>query len=683
MKTPRFSVNMFRILGITVVIIITVHAIIYQSLIRHNTAVQIFLRGEALAYPLCEKTKFSLESGGTSKSLYGLYGLSNFCKQIYRSSKDLSEVAVLDGQGRILACQDIQRIGHKESIMTDLGNKPRVFKETPDSLDTYLLAQQYSKKPIYVKISFSKNLLKKQSRQAFLIAFFYTITAIFVLQIVIYFLTNILLGKRIAKILDGFNALAEGKFDIRLINPQSEPAKSKFLHSYDELDFLMQSFDKMAGQLQEIDAKRKNQEKQLGFLATHDQLTGLPNRRLLENALKKGVARARRGTQSTFMMMDLDNFKVVNDTLGHTTGDKVLVIFTGLLQKQLRSCDLLARIGGDEFALLLEGEDTNEAKVVAERICQAIEEQRFVFDNHSFHLGLSIGIVPIDGNCDQGTLLSQADTAMYTAKRQGRNRVVLYYPEDNTMFRLSQTNETVSLIKDALEGNGFLLYFQPVVRLEDNRIEHYEALIRLKSNDVIITPDVFLPAAEQFGLMPQIDRWVVRHVLYNLQKNSEIRVFVNLSGYSLADEALLIYIEDSIMQYGIEPGRIGFEITETSVIRDLKLAQEWINRLKAYGCCFSLDDFGAGFNSFSYLRNLPVNQLKLDGTFISSLDSDLTLRYLVQAMYDLAKALNLETVAEFVESAETVQILKEIGVTYGQGYYLGKPGPEFLAMQNL
>ncbi|HEX3047866.1 MAG TPA: EAL domain-containing protein [Bacillota bacterium] len=505
--------------------------------------------------------------------------------------------------------------------------------------------------------------------------------SIFALLMVIYVLTNILLGKRIAQILDGFNALAEGKFDIRLgmhgINHQAGKGGTVLAPASDELDFLIQSFNKMAAQLQGIEAKRQEQEKQLGFLATHDQLTGLPNRRMLENALKKGIACARRGKPSAFMMMDLDNFKVVNDTLGHSIGDKVLIAFTGLLQQHLREYDLLARIGGDEFALLLDGEDIHEAKAVADRICQAIEEQRFVFDNHNFHLGLSIGIVLIDGNHDQGTLLSQADTAMYTAKRQGRNRAVLYYPEDNTMFRLSQTNEIVSLIKDALEGDGFLIYYQPVVSLKDNRIRHYEALIRLKSQDTIITPDAFLPAAEQFGLMSQIDRWMIRHVLYTLQEHSDICVFINLSGNSLADEGLLKYIEDSLLQYGLEPGRIGFEITETSVIRDLKSAQEWINRLKVFGCSFSLDDFGAGFNSFSYLRKLPVNQLKLDGAFISTLDNDTTLRYLVQAMQDLAKALNLETVAEFVGNAETVQILKEIGVTYGQGYYLGRPAPIF------
>ncbi len=674
MKTPRISMNMFRTLGITVLIIITVDAALFQSLNRHHMVNQIFLREAALAGPLLERVNYTIRTFGTESSLYGF---SNLCKQIYNSSADIVEVAVLNQDGKILAHQNIKKMGKKVTVPV-LGNQPQFFLETSKTLDAYLQARAGLQPPIYVKISFSKNLLIKQSREFFVITLLSSIAAILALLMVIYVLTNILLGKRIAQILDGFNALAEGNFNIRLNAWTGNSSKGiKLIRPSDELDFLIQSFDKMAAHLQEINAKRREQEKQLGFLATHDQLTGLPNRRLLENALKKGVARARRGKPSTLMMMDLDNFKVVNDTMGHTIGDKVLVTFTRLLQQHLREYDLLARIGGDEFALLLDNEDINEAKAIADRICQTIEEQRFVFDNHSFHLGLSIGLVLIDGNHEQGTLLSQADTAMYTAKRQGRNRAVLYYPEDNTMVRLSQTNEIVTLIKDALEVDGFLIFFQPVINLQDNHIKHYEALIRLKSHDTVITPDVFLPAAEQFGLMPQIDRWMVRHVLYTLQEYPELQIFINLSGSSLADEGLLKYIEDSLLQYGLGPGRIGFEITEASVIHDLKSAQEWINHLRAFGCLFSLDDFGAGFNSFSYLRNLPVNQLKLDGAFISALDSDSTLRYLVQAMQDLAKALNLETVAEFVGSAETVEILKEIGVTYGQGYYLGKPAPIF------
>jgi diguanylate cyclase (GGDEF)-like protein len=673
MRTPRISAKIFFIFSLTIIAIITIHSFIFHYLSRRTISSQLFFRGEALVNPLWQKVNFYLKIGGNPKSLYGL---STICEQIYENSPDVSEVVVMSNKGNILAHNNTQMIGKIETDLPAVKNQQHIFIETPFTLDTYLPVIYKNNPPLLVRISFTKKPLEKQMWDEILISVIFSISVVLIFLLLILQLTNRLFGKRITKFLEGFKALADGKLDIRLTDQaQFEPKPKRGL---DELDFLMQSFDKMASQLEDIDAKRKQQEKQLSFLATHDQLTALPNRRLLENALKRGVARARRGTKSTFMLMDLDNFKFVNDTLGHTTGDKVLVTLTSLLQKQLRNSDLLARIGGDEFALLLEGEDTTEAKVVAERICQAVEEYRFVFDTHSFHLGLSIGIVPIDGNCDQGTLLSQADTAMYSAKRQGRNRVVLYYPEDNTMFRLSQTNEVVSLVKDALEGEGFLLYFQPVVRLEDNRIEHYEALIRLKDNGKIISPGAFLPAAEQFGLMPLIDRWVVKHVFYTLQEHPNIRIFMNLSGYSLADEALLVYIEDCMLQFGIEPGRIGFEITETSVVHDLDLAEEWIKRLKLIGCRFSLDDFGSGFNSFYYLRNLPINQLKLDGTFISSLDSDPTLRCLVQAMYDLAKALNIETVAEFVESAEVVRILKEIGVTYGQGYHLGKPSPDFV-----
>ncbi len=668
MKTPRISVNFFRILAVTVLIIIAIHTILNQAFTRQYIARQIFLRGEALIYPLWQKVHFNLQIGGKPNSLYGL---SNLCEQILKGSTDLVEVAVLDEQGRILAHNNFNLVGKYNDLIPEIGNKKRIFIEEDDSLDTYLTVFYENKKPLLVKISFSKSLLEKQSRMAFLVSLFFSILVIFILLIVIYFLTNSLMGKRITKLLNGFDSLARGRLDVRLTEAnQVKNLKKRW--KQDELDYLMYSFDRMAARLEESDNKRKRQEKQLSFLATHDQLTGLPNRRLLEHALKRAVSRARRGTVSTFMLMDLDNFKFVNDTLGHTNGDKVLITVTGLLQKQLRNSDLLSRLGGDEFALLLEGEVIEEAKVVAERICQAVEEYRFSLNNHSFHLGLSIGLVSINGNYDQEMILSQADTAMYTAKRQGRNRAVIY-DENNFVFRLSQTNEIVTRIKDALEEDRFVLYYQPVVRLKDDTIDHYEALIRLKDHGELVPPGLFIPAAEQFGLMSQIDRWVVKHVINTLQEHSEIKIYMNLSGYSLADEALLGYIEECLLQYGVNPARLGFEITETSVVHDLALAEEWIKHLKALGCQFALDDFGAGFNSFYYLRNLPINQLKLDGSFISTLGSDPTLRSLVQAMHDLAKALGIETVAEFVENAEIATILKEIGVTHGQGYYLGKP----------
>lgn len=327
--------------------------------------------------------------------------------------------------------------------------------------------------------------------------------------------------------------------------------------------------------------------------------------------------------------------------------------------------------------MLLEwGDGIEEAEVVAKRMCQAIEEYRFSFKNRSFHLGLSIGIVPIDGKCNPGVILSQADTAMYSAKKYGRNRVVLFRADDNELSRLSEANEWATRIKDALLEDRFVLYYQPIVRLSTKKVEHYEALIRLKTETgELISPDVFIPAAEQFGLMPQLDRWVVKHAMNTLLEYPHIRLFINLSCYSLLDIPFLEFIEENLLQYGIDPKRLGFEITETAIVQDFVLAEHWIHRLKSLGCFFALDDFGSGFNSFLYLRRLPVDQLKLDGIFICNLGIEPSQLPLVQAMHQLAKSLGIETVAEFVENEEVVQILQSLGVTYGQGFHLGKPDP--------
>lgn len=422
---------------------------------------------------------------------------------------------------------------------------------------------------------------------------------------------------------------------------------------------------------------RKQQEQQLSYLATHDSLTGLPNRRLLEEALKRAVARARRGTASTLLFMDLDNFKVVNDTLGHAAGDQVLFTLTKLVRGVLRTEDLLVRFGGDELAVLLEGSGIEEGCAVAERMRREVEEYRFTLDDHSFHLTLSIGLVAIDGQEDPGTVLSQADTAMYMSKDQGRNRAVLYRPEDGVLDRLSEANQWVVRIKSALKENRFVLYYQPLVRMADDQVDHCEVLIRMRAEDgEIISPGSFIPAAERFGLMPQLDRWVFNNVIVKLHDHPGARLFMNLSGHSLADEALLDYIEYSIQRSGVDPRRLGFEITETAAIQDLVVAERWVRRLKTLGCRFALDDFGSGFNSFIYLRKLPVDRVKIDGYYIRALENDPTRRALVQAMHALACTLGMETVAEFVENENILQIVREIGITYGQGYFLYSPEPD-------
>lgn len=425
--------------------------------------------------------------------------------------------------------------------------------------------------------------------------------------------------------------------------------------------------------IQQDITERKHSEQQLSYLASHDPLTGLPNRNALEADLERVVVRARRGQASALLFLDLDNFKLVNDTMGHTAGDQVLVTLTQVLAHHLREGDLLARLGGDEFAVLLEGTDLAYARLIAERMLEAVDAHHFTLEGRSFDLGLSIGLVPIDGQQSAPGLLAQAEIAMYTAKEQGRNRAVLYHPAEDSLTQLSEAHQWIRRIKDALREDRLLLHFQPVARLSDARIEHYEALIRMRGElGEIIPPSTFIPAAERFGLMPALDRWIVRQVIQTLHDHAETYLFMNLSGHSLADEALLHFIETELHRQDVRPERLGFEITETAAVQDLVRAERWIRQIKALGCRFALDDFGVGFTSFAYLRSLPVDQIKIDGSFIRTLDEDPSNRHIVQAMHTLARSLGKETVAEFVESDAVLQILREIGVTYGQGYYQGR-----------
>jgi diguanylate cyclase (GGDEF)-like protein len=676
MKTPRISMKLFRILGISVLLIIGAHSLLYQYLTWRDVANQIFLRGAELGHSLLQKVNLALEYGSSKAALSGL---SYQCDQIKEATADLREVAIMDRNRYILAHNDPKKVGMRTAYLPSQFSDQPIFHESKTALDTYLPILRYRSQPFFIKISFSKRLLKDQTYQALIASLIFSITTIILFLVLIFFLTNSLLGVRIAKILGAFEILSHGNLDVRLTQHSRNQPESKRYRDLDELDFLMESFDKMADRLESINSKRKKQEQQLSYLATHDSLTGLYNRRLLEHTLRKAVLHAKRGRKSSFVLMDLDNFKFVNDTLGHSVGDKVLMQLTDILKKQLRATDLLARLGGDEFGLLLDGmENVEEAKVVAARMCQTVEDYRFTYKNHSFHLGLSIGIVMIDGMTDPGALLSQADSAMYSAKKQGRNRVVVYSDRDHILNQLSEIGEWAIRIKDALAGNHFCLYFQPIVRLNDSKICHYEALVRLLDhNGALISPNKFIPAAEQFGLMPQLDRWVVKHAIQTLIEYPGIQLYINISSFSLADTSFLGFIEENMFQYGIGPGRLGFELTETAIVQDLNLAKLWIDRLKTLGCQFALDDFGTGFNSFLYLRHLPVDQLKLDGLFISNLAGDTTQRPLVQAMHQLARALGIETVAECVENKEIVTILKGIGVTYGQGYHLGRPAATF------
>lgn len=424
--------------------------------------------------------------------------------------------------------------------------------------------------------------------------------------------------------------------------------------------------------------ERKRMEEQLKYLATHDPLTGILNRYSLEEALKRAVARAKRGNKSALLFIDLDNFKLVNDTYGHAAGDKLLINMVKILSRNLRDTDILARLGGDEFAVLLEGTSAGEAEIVAEKLRRSVVEEEMGLDipNSRLNLSVSIGVVMVDGTLDSQKLLAHADTALYSAKADGRNLVRFIRPGEDEVSKNFETSRMIGLIKNALIENNFVLYFQPVYCTNEWEVLYHEALVRLKGEDKeLILPGRFIPVAERYGLMPQIDRWVVKSSLNELRKYPDINLFINLSGISLGEESMLEFVEQSISESGISPSRLGFEITETAAVKDFTRVERWIRKLRSLGCRFALDDFGIGFSTFSYLRFLPVDYLKIDGSFVRELNSEPSNRAMIQVINALAHKLGKKTIAEFVEDEAALHVLRELNVDFVQGYYPGRPSP--------
>lgn len=419
---------------------------------------------------------------------------------------------------------------------------------------------------------------------------------------------------------------------------------------------------------------RKHQEERIRFLALHDALTDLPNRRMLAENLSRAAHQARRGRRGALMVVDLDNFKVVNDSLGHAAGDQLLRQVADLMKGVLRPGDFVARIGGDEFAVLIDGGEFDDALSAAERLRSALEAFRFQFGGQTRSIGASIGITSINGDVDGDGLMIEADSALYAAKEEGRNRVVAYRAGSDWSTRLLEASQWASRVRDALRDGGFELAYQPVINLSTGHADHFEALLRLRGDDgSLIPPDRFLRAAERFGLMPQIDRWVVGAVTELLAKKPELRIFVNLSACSLADESLLDHIATRLGELGIAPGQLAFEITEATAITDVASAQNWIRRVKDLGCLFALDDFGVGFASLAYLRALSVDFVKIDRSFVTDVHVDATSRALVQAVKTVALTLGKVVIAEGVEHEAHAAVLREIGIEHGQGFHWGKP----------
>ena len=425
----------------------------------------------------------------------------------------------------------------------------------------------------------------------------------------------------------------------------------------------------------------KREEAQLLHMATHDTLTGLHNRREFNAILERHLSRVRRyGNSGALLWMDLDGFKQINDSLGHNAGDELLSSLAHRMRATVRDSDVLARLGGDEFAVLYPNVDKVQAQMAAERLLDAIRKHAAMVEGQSLRSTSSMGVVlfPEHGN-SASELLLKADMAMYRAKAEGRNRIVMYSPDDEKVESPENRIDWLRIIREALENDHFVLYAQPILDLLTNRIVRYEILLRLKDRaGKIIPPGAFLDVAEQFGLSGDIDRWVLSKVLDVLADASlgdELSFAVNLSPRSLTDPELLAMVTKKEAVSIIGPVRLVLEITETAAIYNIHVAKDFLRTLRLQGYEFALDDFGKGFSSFYQLKNLDVDYLKIDGSFVRNLSKDPVDKHLVTAMVHLAGSLGKQTIAEFVEDEETLTILRAIGVDCAQGFHIGRPRP--------
>ncbi|MBA2409275.1 MAG: EAL domain-containing protein [Gammaproteobacteria bacterium] len=424
---------------------------------------------------------------------------------------------------------------------------------------------------------------------------------------------------------------------------------------------------------------------QLSHQASHDELTGLVNRREFERRLQRVLKAAREErSEHALCCIDLDKFKIINDTCGHVAGDELLRQVATLLQRGVRSRDTVARLGGDEFGILLEHCAPEQARQIANGLRQIVDQFRFSWDQSNFHIGASVGLVPIDGSSgDMSSVLSAADSACYVAKEAGRNRMHEYCESDTLLARRDTEIQRVLKIDRALEEDRWVLFYQPIVALNGAIDEgsHYELLIRMRDDDGIPAPaGKFIATAERFNMITRIDRWVLNAAFtwlaaHPAQLERTSLCAINISGHSLADEEFCRAVIQQFEETGVPFEKICFEITETAAIVNMAKTIRFMATFKTLGCQFSLDDFGSGLSSFAYLKNLPVDYLKIDGQFVKDIVEDSSDMEMVRSINGIGHVMGKKTIAEFVENEAILTRLREMGVDYAQGYYLGAPRP--------
>jgi diguanylate cyclase (GGDEF)-like protein/PAS domain S-box-containing protein len=433
--------------------------------------------------------------------------------------------------------------------------------------------------------------------------------------------------------------------------------------------------------------ENREMARKISYQSSHDFLTGILNRNKFEEILHQLIEKNKYQPQHHMLLfMDLDRFKIINDICGHFAGDQLLKQVTRLLKEKMRASDTFARLSSDQFGVLLENCPLEKAVEIAEKFCKTIGESPFIWNNKLFNIGISIGIIRIDPEKDNADyLLSAADEACSLAKAKGGGRFHIFSDYEQEFSKRMGDTQWVTKISQSFEENKFHLYCQPILPLtEENQPgDHYEILLRMEGEaNNFIYPAFFMPAAQRYNLMPAIDRWVISN-FFSFYKKYYMSIAtknlfacnINLSGASLNDDSFMEYIEDQLKENQIPPQLICFEITETVAIANFTRAVQFVQRLKALGCRFALDDFGSGFSSFGYLKHMPVDFLKIDGAFVKNMVNNSFDLAMVRSINEIGHLMGLKTIAEFVENENIFKLLKMIGVDYAQGYWVANPKP--------
>lgn len=430
-------------------------------------------------------------------------------------------------------------------------------------------------------------------------------------------------------------------------------------------------------------SERRKSEESIRYQANHDMLTGLSNRYALEKEIQacSKMILFYPEEMSMFLYLDLDKFKIVNDVCGHHAGDELIKHLSLMMKQNLREQDTLARIGGDEFGVLLNGISQEEGLIIAEALCETVKKFRFIWEEKVFTLGVSIGAVIINKDLyEVPKVISAADQACYISKEKGGNRVQLFSESEQEFSLREEEMQVMPSITKAFEENRFLLVYQDIVRVSDKDLSGYEALIRLKDEQgQLVSPGTFLPAAQRYNKLTDIDRWVITNFCKNYAtwqsdyKETDFIYNINISATSINAEGFFEFICHQFEEYMVPPQRVCFEITETSAVSNFVKAKEFIQELKKLGCRFALDDFGSGLSSFTYLKYLPVDYIKIDGLIVNDIDTNKIDYALVSSINEIAHLMGMKTIAEYVESEAIFNCLREIGVDYAQGFWVGEP----------